>query len=160
MHATISVICNKHKVLSNGESPIVLRIAKGGKRAIKSLGISINPSHWDEQKEQAKPICPNKKQIDLLVLKTKTEYQKKVLEKSVNDEDFTPQSLLFDEQKSIKVATVEEFYQAIIKELRAKGNIGNSYAYLNSYNSLKNFNKGKKLTYPFGYIDVPFLKKY
>ncbi|MDL2309653.1 hypothetical protein LJC39_00820 [Parabacteroides sp. OttesenSCG-928-B22] len=71
MHATISVICNKHKVLSNGESPIVLRIAKGGKRAIKSLGISINPSHWDEQKEQAKPICPNKKQIDLLVLKTK-----------------------------------------------------------------------------------------
>ena len=47
MKATISIICYKHKVLANGESPLMVRIAKDGKRTMKSLGISINPQHWN-----------------------------------------------------------------------------------------------------------------
>jgi len=65
MGATISVVCYRHNVLSNKESPLMVRIAKGGKRAIKVWGF-VNPSHWDDKKEQAKSICPNKKQIDLV----------------------------------------------------------------------------------------------
>nr|WP_302533534.1 phage integrase SAM-like domain-containing protein [Phocaeicola coprocola] len=38
--------------------------------------------------------------------------------------------------------------------------MGNSYAYLNSYNTLRNFNKGKKLNYTFSHIDVSFCKKF
>ena len=34
MEATISVICNKFKVLKNGESPIMVRVAKDGKRSM------------------------------------------------------------------------------------------------------------------------------
>jgi len=34
MEATVSVICNKFKVLKNGESPIMVRVAKDGKRSI------------------------------------------------------------------------------------------------------------------------------
>ena len=44
MKASVSVICYKHKVLANGESPLMLRIAKDGKRTMKSLGISVNPA--------------------------------------------------------------------------------------------------------------------
>ncbi|MCF2594237.1 hypothetical protein I6E11_10665 [Bacteroides caecigallinarum] len=47
MNTTISIICHKHKVLANGESPLMVRIAKDGKRTMKSLGISINPQHWN-----------------------------------------------------------------------------------------------------------------
>ncbi len=47
MEATISVICNKFKVLKNGESPIMVRVAKDGKRSMKSLGVSVNPLYWD-----------------------------------------------------------------------------------------------------------------
>ena len=50
MEATISVICNKFKVLKNGESPIMVRVAKDGKRSMKSLGVSINPIYWDFSK--------------------------------------------------------------------------------------------------------------
>ena len=56
--------------------------------------------------------------------------------------------------------TVEQFYTELIAILKDNGNIGNSYAYLNSYNSLKNFNKGKKLTFTFDTIDIRFLNKY
>ena len=55
---------------------------------------------------------------------------------------------------------MEEFYLSIIEELKQKGQIGTSYAYLNSYNTLRNFNKGKKLNYTFSHIDVTFCRKF
>jgi hypothetical protein len=60
MEATISVICNKFKVLKNGECPIVLRVAKDGKRSMKSLGVSVNPAYWDFSKNCPKKNCPNR----------------------------------------------------------------------------------------------------
>ncbi len=67
MKATVSVIRYKHKVLANGESPLMVRVAKDGKRTMKSLGISVNPIYWDFTKNQPKGNCPN-------ILKTEMEY--------------------------------------------------------------------------------------
>ena len=47
MDATISVVCYKSKMLSNGEYPLMVRVAKDGKRSMKSLGVSVNPIYWD-----------------------------------------------------------------------------------------------------------------
>ena len=46
MDATITVICYKSKILKNGESPLMIRVSKDGKRSLKSLGVSINPVFW------------------------------------------------------------------------------------------------------------------
>ena len=70
MKATVSVICYKHKVLANGESPLMVRIAKDGKRTMKSLGISVNPTYWDFAKNQPKENCPNRNLIKQVILKT------------------------------------------------------------------------------------------
>jgi hypothetical protein len=40
--ATVTVICYKHKVLANGDSPLMVRIAKEGKRSMRSLGVSVS----------------------------------------------------------------------------------------------------------------------
>lgn len=160
MKASISVICYKHKVLANGESPLMVRIAKDGKRTMKSLGISINPIYWDFAKNQPKGNCPNRNLIKQVILKTEMEYQSKVLDKEIRNEEFTVSSLVEEKQNEIKAQTVEEFYLSVIEELKQKGQIGTSYAYLNSYNTLRNFNKGKKLNYTFSHIDVAFCKKY
>ena len=161
MEASISVVCYKHKTLANGENPLMLRIAKDGKRTMKSLGISINPVNWDFEKNEPKLKCPNRKHIQQLILNTKVEYQKRLLEKAVNEEEYTSDTLVEEQQKTkIKACTVDSFYQTIISDLKAKGNVGNSYAYLNSYNMLKSFNNGKKLIYTFSHIDVSFLRKY
>lgn len=160
MKATVSVICYRHKVLANGESPLMVRIAKDGKRTMKSLGISVNPTYWDFAKNQPKGNCPNRNLIKQVILKTEIEYQSKVLDKEIKNEEFTTSSLVEEKQNEIKAQTVEEFYLFIIEELKQKGQIGTSYAYLNSYNTLRNFNKGKKLNYTFSHIDVSFCKKY
>lgn len=52
--------CLLHKQnLSNGESPLMLRICKDGKRKYQSLGISVNPKYWDFKKNKPKSKCPN-----------------------------------------------------------------------------------------------------
>lgn len=92
--------------------------------------------------------------------KVKSEYQHKILEKLLRNEGFTASSLINEQKEEIKSKTVEEFYVSLIEELKQKGKIGNSYAYLNSYNTLRNFNKGKKLNYTFSHIDVAFCRKF
>ena len=39
MNATVNIICYRQKILKNGEHPLMIRVAKGGKRKLKSLGI-------------------------------------------------------------------------------------------------------------------------
>ena len=160
MDATISVICYKSKTLSNGEHPLMLRIAQNGKSKYKSLKISVAAKHWDFDRNVPKPNCPSKDLINKIILKTKLEYQQKVLEKKANKEEFTASSLIHEQKDEIKAMTVDDFYKQIINELKEKGQIGNSYAYLSSYDNLKNFNKGKKLNYTFSHIDVVFCKKF
>ena len=160
MSIKVSVICFKSKVLSNGEHPIVLRITEKKKRITKSLGISVKAQHWDFKKEEPKPRCPNRDLIISIILKVKSEYQSKILNKIVHEEEFTASSLIHEQENEIKAMTVEDFYKQLIKELKDKGQIGNSYAYLSSYDNLKNFNKGRKLNYTFSHIDVVFCKKF
>ncbi len=160
MSVTISVICFKSKTLANGEHPLMLRITQDRKRVMKSLGISVNPKHWDFIKGEPKPKCPNRELIQSIILKVKSEYQTKIIEKISKEEEFTATSLLSENKSNIKAQTVEEFYLSLIEDLKQKGRIGNSYAYLNSYNTLRNFNKGEKLNYTFSHIDVPFCKKF
>jgi len=160
MDATITVICYKSKVLSNGESPLMLRITKNRRRSMKSLGISLHPEYWNFEKNEPKPDCPNKKELEQLILKTKIEYQQKLLTAKINGENFTSETLVKNSTPKIKAQTVEQFYFELINTLRDNGNVGNSYAYLNSYNSLKNFNNGKKLIYTFDRIDIQFLNRY
>ena len=160
MSVAISVICFKSKTLANGEHPLMLRITQDRKRVMKSLGISVNPKHWDFIKGEPKPKCPNRELIQSIILKVKSEYQTKIIEKISKEEEFTATSLLSENKSNIKAQTVEEFYLSLIEDLKQKGRIGNSYAYLNSYNTLRNFNKGEKLNYTFSHIDVPFCKKF
>ncbi len=160
MKPTISVICYTSKTLSNGEHPIMLRIAKDGKRSMRSLGVSVNAKYWDFKRNQPKSKCPNRDIIEQIILKVKSDISEKVLIKNLNKEEFTSSTILNQEEEQIKAQTVDDFYKELISNLREKGKIGNSYAYFNSYNSLKKYNKGKRLLYTFSHIDTAFLKSY
>ena len=80
MSAAINVVCYKWKTLANGESPLMVRVAKGGKRTMQSLGISINPKYWDFTRNKPKPNCPNKEYIQKIILDKQQELQRRMLE--------------------------------------------------------------------------------
>lgn len=160
MKTSVSVVCYRYKVLANGESPLMLRISKEGRRTMKSLGVSVDPKFWNFDTNQPKPNCPNRQLIRQIVLKYETEYNGKILTKEINEEEFTPQTIVAEQKERIKAQTVEEVYKVIIAELKERGRVGNAYAYLNSYNVLKSFNADKPLSYTFGQIDEAFLSAF
>ena len=159
MEATISVICNKFKVLKNGECPIMLRVAKDGKRSMRSLGVSVNPAYWDFSKNCPKKNCPNRIMLMQLISKTLAEYQGKIMVAKVKGEEISAFSVVADSKQNISRITVENYITRHIQQLRDSGNVGNSYAYLNLRTTLQNY-YGKKLNFTFNDIDVAFCNKF
>ena len=47
-----NVVCYKSKTLKNGENPLLIRICKDGKKKYQSLGMSVNPTFWDFEKNK------------------------------------------------------------------------------------------------------------
>ena len=159
MEATISVICNKFKVLKNGESPIMVRVAKDGKRSMKSLGVSVNPAYWDFSKNIPKKNCPNRAMLMQLISQALIEYQGKVMEVKVKGENVPLSSIMEEKRNGIAPITLEDFLTSHISQLRDNGKVGNSYAYLNLRTTLHNF-YGKKLNFLFNVVDVAFCNKF
>lgn len=158
-NATFSVICYKSKTLANGESPLMIRICKDGRKTYRSLGISINPKHWNFTKNTPKTSCPNREQIVKIILEKQSELQRRILELNSEQRDYTASSLLNADSRRITLKTVDEFYLELIDEYTRTERCGNRLIYRGSYNSLKTFNKGK-LDIPFSHIDVEWLNKY
>ena len=95
----------------------MLRITENKKRVMKSLGISVNPKLWDFNKEEPKPKCPNRELIQSIILKVRSEYQNKVLEKLSRNEEFTASSLINERKEENNAETVGQIYLSIIEEL-------------------------------------------
>ena len=159
MNAKISVTCYKSKILSNGESPLMVKITKNGKRSLKSLGVAVNPKYWDFERDKPKSNCPNRTYIMSIITNALQKYQTIQLDMEAKREDYTAATLLTDTTAKIGLITVEDFLTSHIQQLRDSGKVGNSYAYLNLRTTLHNF-YGKKLDFLFGMIDVAFCNKF
>ena len=117
MNATVDVLCYKSKTLANGENPLVIRVCKDNKKKYLSLGISVNPKHWDFEKSRPKPNCPNKELILKIILEKETEFQKQILEFQSDKEDYTATTPLTSKKDNIKTKTVSDFYAEIVDTL-------------------------------------------
>lgn len=159
MNASLSVVCYKSKRLSNGESPLMLQVSKGGKRQYQSLGVSVNPKFWDFSKNKPKSNCPNREYILKLILNKQAELQQRMLELNAEQKEYTTTTLLHDEYRKFELKTVKQFYQELIEQYKANEKCGNRLIYKSSYNSINVFTNGN-LEIPFSAIDVAWLNKY
>lgn len=159
MSAAINVVCYKWKTLANGESPLMVRVAKGGKRTMQSLGISVNPKYWDFTRNKPKPNCPNKEYIQKIILDKQRELQQRMLELNVEQKEYTTTTLLNNENTKFELKTVSEFYHELIEQYTREDKCGNRLIYKSSFNSLKVFTKGK-VDIPFSDIDASWLTQY
>lgn len=159
MNASLSVVCYKSKRLSNGESPLMLQVSKGGKRQYQSLGVSVNPKFWDFSKNKPKSNCPNREYILKLILDKQAELQQRMLELNAEQKEYTTTTLLHDEHRKFELKTVKQFYQELIEQYKANDKCGNRLIYKSSYNSINVFTNGN-LEIPFSAIDIAWLNKY
>lgn len=159
MSTTVNVVCYKSKVLSNNESPLMLRVTKDRKRKYVSLGISVNPEHWDFSKNQPKAECPNREYIELLIADKLKEYSAKIIELKATNQEFTSTTLIEKVcVNRVNRKTVGDLFIEHINSLTASGRKSYALSIKQLRNSLIEFNK--HLDIPFAEMDIAWLRRY
>lgn len=159
MAITVKVVCYKSKILSNNESPLMLRVTKDRKPKYVSLGISVNPTHWDFSKNQPKTECPNREYIEMFIADKIKEYSAKIIELKATNQEFTSTSLVENVRtKRTNRKTVESVFQEYMTSLIKSGRKSYALSIKQLYNSLLEFNHN--LDFYFSEMDVAWLKRY
>lgn len=115
---TVNVICYKSKVLKNSESPLMIRVCKDRKRKYISIGLSINPVHWDFAKNAPKPKCPNREALTTLIAQKLQAYSEQIMKFKTMDKDFTATSLVEKVCKPSNLKTVGDVFTGQMQALR------------------------------------------
>ena len=157
MKTSLNVLCYTSKTLSNGEHPIMICVNQNRKRKYSSLGISIQAKFWDFEKGKPKPNCPNRIQIEQLILKKTKEVMDKIARLEAENKDYSATSILGNE-KVKKYLTVQELFSEYIEQLKQENRIGYSLSVKQVLNSLIEFTHGTNLY--FSDITNNWLKRY
>lgn len=91
--ASLKIILKNNKINSNGEVPLYLRIIKDRKTKFISLGISIDPKHWNEKNNVIKKSHPNSARINNLLAQKISEAQNIVVELETNSKYVPPKTI-------------------------------------------------------------------
>lgn len=158
MSTTVNVLCYKSKTLSNGESPLMIRICKDGKKKYKSIGVSINPMYWDFVKGRLKRTCPNHDYIQSAITEHIRMYSTHVIELQTTQQDFTASSLVDKLNRPLMKRTVREVVEGEIKRLKDENRLNYASSHKHLLNSLYGFTAS--LDIPFSDIDVRWIKSY
>jgi len=155
---TVNIILYKYKALKNNEYPLMIRVTKDRKRHYLSLGVSLHPDHWDFSKNKPKKSCPNKEELEALIIEKSRIINKVILEFKTIDKDFTAEMLIEKVTRSTKKMLVHDFFQELIKQFKEEKRLNYAASHQHLYNSLVRFNKN--LNIYFQEIDNKWLKKY
>lgn len=137
----------------------MLRVTKDRKRKYVSLGISVNPEHWDFLKNQPKAECPNREYIELLIADKLKEYSAKIVELKATNQEFTSTTLVEKVcVNRVNRKTVGDLFREHINSLTASGRKSYALSIKQLYNSLIEFNG--HLDIPFAEMDIVWLRRY
>ena len=136
----------------------MLRVTKDRKRKYVSLGISVNPEHWDFSKNQPKAECPNREYIELLIADKLKEYSAKIVELKATNQEFTSTTLVEVCVNRVNRKTVGDLFREHINSLTASGRKSYALSIKQLYNSLIEFNG--HLDIPFSEMDIVWLRRY
>lgn len=137
----------------------MLRVTKDRKRKYVSLGISVNPEHWDFSKNQPKAECPNREYIELLIADKLKEYSAKIVELKATNQEFTSATLVEKVcVNRVNRKTVGDLFKSHINNLTSSGRKSYALSIKQLYNSLIEFNG--HLDIPFAEMDIVWLRRY
>ncbi len=79
-----------------------------------NIGISVKEEHWDFEKNQPKKNCPNKEEIQRVILERTREYQEQIWEYKVTNKEFTTTTLVEKVSNPINAKTVKAVFDLYI----------------------------------------------
>ena len=73
----------------------MVRICKDGKKKYKSLGVSVNPKHWNFERNTLKTNCPNYEYLSKLIADKTSELSAEIVKLKSEHKEFTASTLSF-----------------------------------------------------------------
>lgn len=156
--ASTKVLLRKHKLLKNGEHPIVLRIIKDRKAKFVFTGLSCHEDLWDFNANKPSKKHPNKFELEVFISQKIMEAQNVILKLENEQKEYSGEQIKKKYKSSTKKTTVFLFFDEVISNLKQSNKIGNAKIYKDCKRMLSNFRNDIDLT--FLDIDVSFLKKF
>jgi len=156
--ASIKVILNNNKVLSDGSHPIIMQIIKDRKKRVVYTGFSANKSEWNSNSNSPSKKHPNYAQLKLYLKKKLVDAETCLMELETKGKPFSMDELILKIKGEKKTENVFTFWEVVIDELIRTGKIGNSKAYINTFSIFKKFRKEKDLT--FNELNYNMVKKF
>lgn len=134
----IKIVCRKDAVNRNGRIPLALRFTHRRQTKTVALGMTVDPSEWDEELQRMTCGCPDCRALQLRLDQTLNEYHKKIrrleaLEVDVNfDTLFEPSQVRID-------CTVGRYFCRMIERMESVDKYGTASKYRVTYSLWKQF---------------------
>ncbi|WP_455626555.1 Arm DNA-binding domain-containing protein [Parabacteroides sp.] len=93
----------------------MIRVCKDGKKKYQSLGISVDPAHWDFKKNKPKVNCPNKEHINKIITDKVNELSEQIVQLKSERKGFTANSLISKTSKKVQPKTVGDMFFGFIR---------------------------------------------
>lgn len=156
--ATVKLTLRTQKTNKEGKAPIYLRITKRRNSQFISLGIYVEPRHWDPDKQRLKPSATNSSRTNALLAQKVAEAEGKTVELERENKYVRAGSI----KEHLMGKDIPEFFEYaceyIEREYLRKGQISTYKRYKSTIEKLNQYCEGKKLY--MDHMTVSFLKKY
>ena len=154
----LKLVLYSSKTLSNGQHPIMFRITKERKCKYIATGFSAKTNQWDEKNSSPSAKHPKRAEIETYISIESRKIEKGFMELYMDEKPYTVEHAVSKIKNTRTKKTVHKFFDEIILDEKAQGNIRTSNAYKQTRNVLFTFYK--KLDLQFSEIDYSLLIKF
>lgn len=128
----IKIVCRKDAVNRNGRAPLALRFTHRRQTKTVALGMTIDPSEWDEESQRITCDCPDCRALQLRLDQTLNEYHKKIRRLEALEIDVNFDTLLEPSQERLD-CTVGTYFCRMIECMESVDKYGTASKYRVTY---------------------------
>ncbi|MDE5852284.1 MAG: site-specific integrase [Alistipes sp.] len=134
----IKIVCRKDAVNRNGRVPLALRFTHRRQTKTVALGMTVDPSEWNEESQRITCDCPDYRTLQFQLDRVLNEYYKKIrrLEALEIDVNF---DTLFEPSQERLDCTVGTYFCRMIERMESVDKYGTASKYRVTYSLWKQF---------------------
>lgn len=134
----IKIVCRKDAVNRNGRVPLALRFTHRRQTKTVALGMTVDPSEWNEESQRITCDCPDCRTLQFQLDRVLNKYYKKIRRLEALEIDVNFDTLFEPSQERID-CTVGTYFCRVIERMESVDKYGTASKYRVTYSLWKQF---------------------
>ena len=158
MATSIKPVLRLDKMKADGKAPLFIRITTNRRTSYRSIGISLDPKHWDASSGRIKNGHPNSARANHKLAQCLAELNNAVYEHEIAKTPFTPSQVFTNLETPPSPPQLLEFCEQVIRRMEHANAFGTVNRMKTAVNKLRRFLRGKDV--PMADVNVKWLRRY